>query len=321
MLPAKVSKQIQMCVDNNFKSFFALAKKNIKCKLPKYLAKNGRHVVIYEKGAINHKNNIIKLSKTNIIVHTKISYDKIKQIRIVPKNKFRIDIEVLYEVECKFINKECKYAAIDLGVNNLVALFIDKENPYLLNGRPLKSINQYYNKELARLKSLLPQKVYSSNKIIKLLNRRYNKMQDYLHKASRKIVNQLVLSKVTHLVVGYNKKIKQDTSMGKIKNQNFCYIPFLSFVNMIKYKCELEGIKVILQEESYTSQASSLDLDCMPVYPEYPKYKFSGQRIKRGIYKTKEKLILNADINGAINILRKYKTDYIPVFNWTIKKL
>lgn len=321
MLPAKVSKQIQMLVDNSFKSFFALIKKNIKCKLPKYLTKNGRQVVIYEKGAINHKNNIIKLSKTDIIVHTKISYDKIKQIRIVPKNKFRIDIEVLYEVECKLINKTCKYAAIDLGVNNLAALFIDKENPYLLNGRPLKSINQYYNKELARLKSLLPQKVYSSNKIIKLLNRRYNKIQDYLHKASRKIVNQLVLSKVTHLVIGYNKEIKQDTNMGKIKNQNFCYIPFLSFVNMIKYKCKLEGIEVVLQEESYTSQASSLDLDCMPVYPEYPKYKFSGQRIKRGIYKTKEKLILNADINGAINILRKYKTDYIPVFNWTIKKL
>ena len=113
MLPAKVSKQIQMLVDNSFKSFFALIKKNIKCKLPKYLTKNGRQTVIYEKGAINHKNNILKLSKTNIIVHTKISYDKIKQIRIVPKNKFRINIEVLYEVECKLINRGMQYTYIN----------------------------------------------------------------------------------------------------------------------------------------------------------------------------------------------------------------
>ena len=119
MLPAKVSKQTQILVDKAFKSFFALRKNEPnKAKIPKYLDKNGRQIVIYEKGAINHKNNIIKLSKTNIEIKTKIPYTDIKQIRVVPKTKFRIDIEVLYEVNCKLNTNKTKYASIDLGINN-----------------------------------------------------------------------------------------------------------------------------------------------------------------------------------------------------------
>ena len=248
MLPAKVSKHTQMLVDKAFKSFFTLRKNgNNKAKIPKYLSKDGRQTVVYEKGAINHKNSALKLSKTNIEIKTKIPYEQIKQIRIVPKNKFRIDIEVLYEVEPKVNTNKTKYASIDLGVNNLIALFIDEDNPYLLNGRPLKSINQYYNKEISSLKSKLKKGVYTSNKIIKLHNRRNNKVQDVIHKASRKLMNQLVLSKVTHLVIGYNKEIKQDISLGKKNNQNFVSIPFLTLINMIKYKAELLGIEVILQ--------------------------------------------------------------------------
>ena len=321
MLPAKVSQHTQILVDKAFKSFFALKKKeNMKVKIPKYLDKNGRQAVVYDKCSINHKNNILKLSKTNIEIKTKIPYEKIKQIRIVPKNKFRIDIEVLYEVECKVNTNNTKYASIDLGVNNLIALFIDEDNPYLLNGRPLKSINQYYNKEISSLKSKLKKGVYTSNRIIKLHNRRNNKVQDFMHKASRKLMNQLVLSKVTHLVIGYNKEIKQDISLGKKNNQNFVSIPFLTLINMIKYKAELLGIEVILQEESYTSKASALDLDKIPNFPE-KTLGFSGTRIERGLYKTRNSLLLNADINGAINILRKYKPEYKPNFRWSIKKL
>lgn len=321
MLPAKVSNKTQLLVDKAFKSFFALKKKkNTKAKIPKYLAKDGRQTVVYEKGAINHRNNIIKLSKTSIEIKTKISYEEIKQIRVVPKTKFRIDIEVLYEVECKINTNKTKYASIDLGVNNLIALFIDEDNPCLLNGRPLKSINQYYNKEISSLKSKLKKGVYTSNKILKLHNRRNNKIQDFLHKASRKLMNQLVLSKVTHLVIGYNKEIKQDISLGKKNNQNFVSIPFLTLINMIKYKAELLGIEVILQEESYTSKASALDLDKIPTFPEKSN-NFSGTRIKRGLYNTRNNLLLNADINGAINILRKYKPEYKPNFRWSIKKL
>lgn len=321
MLPAKVSQQTQMLVDKAFKSFFSLKKKgNDTVKIPKYLDKNGRQTVIYEKGAINHRHNILKLSKTNIEVRTKIPYEKIKQIRIVPKTKFRIDIEVLYEVDCKVNTNNTKYASIDLGVNNLIALFIDEDNPYLLNGKPLKSINQYYNKEISSLKSKLKKGVYTSNKIIKLHNRRNNKIQDFMHKASRKLMNQLVLSKITHLIVGYNKEIKQDISLGKKNNQNFVSIPFLTLINMIKYKAELLGIEVILQEESYTSKASALDLDEIPNFPEKSN-NFSGTRVKRGLYKAKNGLMLNADINGAINILRKYKPEYVPNFRWSIKKL
>lgn len=196
MLPAKVSQQTQMLVDKAFKSFFALKKKeNIKAKIPKYLAKDGRQTVVYEKGAINHRNNTLKLSKTNIEIKTKIPYEKIKQIRIVPKTKFRIDVEVLYKVECKVNTNKTKYASIDLGVNNLLALFIDEDNPYLLNGKPLKSINQYYNKEISSLKSKLKEGVHTSNKIIKLYNRRNNRVQDFMHKSSRKLMNQLLFIK------------------------------------------------------------------------------------------------------------------------------
>lgn len=321
MLPAKVSKQTQMLVDKAFKSFFTLRKKETnKAKIPKYLAKDGRQIVIYEKGAINHKNNIIKLSKTNIEIKTKIPYEEIKQIRIVPKNKFRIDIDVMYEAECKVNTNKTKYASVDLGVNNLIALFIDEDNPYLLNGKPLKSINQYYNKEISSLKSKLKKGVYTSNKITKLYNRRNNKVQDFMHKASRKLMNQLVLSKVTHLVVGYNKEIKQDISLGKKNNQNFVSIPFLILIHMIKYKAELLGIDVALQEESYTSKASALDLDRIPTFTEKIN-NFSGSRIKRGLYRTKNGLIINSDINGAINILRKHKPEYKPNFRWSIRKL
>ena len=295
-------------------------KENIKAKIPKYLAKDGRQTVVYEKGAINHRNNTLKLSKTNIEIKTKIPYEKIKQIRIVPKTKFRIDVEVLYKVECKVNTNKTKYASIDLGVNNLLALFIDEDNPYLLNGKPLKSINQYYNKEISSLKSKLKEGVHTSNKIIKLYNRRSNRVQDFMHKSSRKLLNQLVLSKVTHFVIGYNKEIKQDISLGKKNNQNFVSIPFLTLINMIKYKAELLGIEVILQEESYTSKASALDLDKIPTFPEKAN-NFSGTRIKRGLYKTRNNLLLNADINGAINILRKYKPEYKPNFRWSIKKL
>ena len=144
----------------------------------------------------------------------------------------------------------------------------------------------------------------------RMSDKRNNKITDYLHKASRYIVNQLVFKKVTDLVIGHNKGWKQDINIGKVNNQNFVSIPFNRLIEMLNYKCELSGIKVHLQEESYTSKASFLDLDDIPIFDvvkvDFEKPEFSGKRVKRGLYKSKQHQLINADVNGSLNIMRKY---------------
>lgn len=316
-LPAKVSNQTLKLVDQNFKSFFALIKvEGCIAKIPKYLDKEkGRYIVKYEKQAIGlrefKKTGKIKLSQTNISVNTKITdWELIKEVRIVPRQKYYV-IEVIYEKKEKKENKSGLIAAIDPGLNNLATItFNDGRTPFIINGKPAKSINQYYNKERARLQSELEikQKKYKSNGINKLTNKRNNKINDYLHKASRLLVNQLVLNKTETLVIGKNVGQKQDINMSKKNNQNFVDLPIFRFLDMVAYKARLGGIKILWQEESYTSKASFLSLDEIPTYKKGNglEYEFSGYRAKRGLYKQKgEKRIINADVNGSYNILRK----------------
>jgi len=315
-LPAKVSNQTIKLVDQNFKSFFGLIKTHGSiAKIPKYLDKvNGRYIIKYEKQAIGikefKKTGKLKLSKTNILINTKIeNWNNIKEVRIVPRT-YHYVIEVAYEKKEKE-NFYKKIAAIDPGLNNLATIvFNDGKAPILINGKPLKSINQYYNKEKARLQSELElkQKKYKSNGLTKLTNKRNNKINDYLHKASRLLVNQLVSNKTGILVIGKNIGQKQDTNMNKINNQNFVQVPIFRFLNMVTYKAQLEGINVIFQEESYTSKASFLNLDNIPIYGKKTEteYKFSGYRKKRGLFKIIGcNKTINADVNGGYNIMRK----------------
>ena len=180
---------------------------------------------------------------------------------------------------------------------------------FIINGRPLKSINQFYNKQKSIIQSQLETINHkkSSKRLIKFTNKRNNKIDWYLHNASKYIVNQLVLNNINTLIVGKNDGWKQKTNMSKTTNQNFVSIPHSRFISMLKYKCELEGINFILQEESYTSQVSFFDNDFIPTYGmnDYLSNP-SGRRIKRGLYKTKNHQYLNADINGSLNIMRKY---------------
>lgn len=310
-LPRKVSNQTLMILDRNWKSFFATIKSWGKNKekfkgrpsLPKYLDKvKGRFVVTYEKGAISSKelrNGIIKLSGTNILIKT--DKKNINQCRIVPKNNSYV-IEVIYTIpnfEQKLDND--RYSSIDLGLNNLATVGSNILKPFIINGKPLKSINQYYNKKLAKLRS----NKNSKSKIHSLCNKRNNKIKDYLHKSSRYIVNHLVSNEINTLVVGYNKGWKQDINIGKINNQKFVNIPYLMFVNMLKYKSEMAGIKFILNEESYTSKCSFLDNE------EVKKHKkYMGRRIKRGLFKSSIGKLINADLNGSLNILRKVVGDF-----------
>ena len=317
-LPAKVSKQTQMLVNNNFNSFFKLLeKKNAgtydgKIKIPKYLDKvKGRQVVIYPKDALSFKDKgYIKLSKTNIKIKTNKTKDEILEVRLVSRNNYCV-IEIVYEIlKNKPVDKKNRYAAIDIGVDNLMTVSSNVTNPIIINGKPLKSINEFYNKELARVKSEIMkcQGKYTSSKIQNLYKRRKYKIEDYMHKSSRMLVNHLVSNNIDTLIIGENKGWKQDINIGTKNNRIFVSIPFDILKQFLKYKCETEGIEVVFTEESYTSKASFLDKDKIPKYSKKFKGKrvFSGRRTKRGLYKTKDGVIVNADLNGASNIMKKY---------------
>lgn len=315
-LPRKVSKATQMLLDKNYMSFFELLKLKNKglyenpVKPPKYLDKiNGRQVTTYCKQAISFKiKGTIKLSGTNIVLKT----DKdVQFVRLVPKNGYYV-IEIGYNVNEKhLLQNNGKYASIDIGINNLATMTSNVFNPIIVNGKPLKSINQFYNKRLSELKSIVKiiNNQNTSKRIQTITRIRNNKITDYMHKASRFIVNYLVSTNVNTLIIGYNEGWKQDTVMRKDDKQTFVQLPFLKFIQMLSYKCKLEGINVVMQEESFTSKSSFMFQDYIATYDVDPeKSKPTGKRIKRGLYKNQDNTLINADVNGSYNIMRKYLT-------------
>ena len=309
-LPSKVAKCTQMLVEHNFKSFFALLKLKSKgrydkpIKIPKYLnKKTGRQVVHYEKGAISFKEQgYIKLSKTNIKIKTKLTKDEVQFVRLVPKNN-RIVIEIGYNVIEKEIIQNNNILAIDIGVNNIASCVTTNGDKFLINGKQLKYINHNYNKRIANIQSKLKlthnknKSRYKSN----ITNKRNNRINDYLHKITTYIVNQAVSNHIGTIVVGYNKEWKQDTNIGSINNQNFVNIPFYKFISMLDYKCKLKGIIFKTITEEYTSKCSFVDDEEIAKHTTY-----AGRRINRELFKTKKGIIINADVNGAYNILKKY---------------
>ncbi len=322
-LPAKVSQQILMILDKNWQAFFKAVKayKNDptkftgRPKLPKYKDKvKGRNILVYTIQAISSKQlkkGIIQLSGTNISIKTQVKSLQICQVRLVPKCDSYV-IEVIYNESESTINENQKelVASIDLGLNNLVALTSNQPGfvPLLINGRPLKSINQFYNKRKSHLQSQLKVNRQTSSCRVKRLTRcRNQKIDNYLHHASRRIINLLSSRKIGTLVIGKNVQWKNKINLGKQTNQNFVAIPHARLIEMLEYKAALVGIRVMVQEESYTSQSSFLNLDPIPVYGKdgADRVKFCGKRVKRGLYKTSSGRLINADVNGSYNILRK----------------
>jgi putative transposase len=310
-LPTKVSQQTQRLVDQNFKSFFALLKTNSqRPRIPKYLPRDGQQVAMFTNQALSFgtrtvKQGHVKLSGLQLVIKTKV--DNIKFARIVPKDG-RITVELGYEAAEAVNENPQKFASIDLGVNNLATVaFIDR-NPLIINGKPVKSVNQYFNKTMAKLRSRqdLNNGHHVTRRMTRLSNKRTSRINDYLHKASRHLVNQLVDNRVTTLVVGYNQGWKQGTSMGKVNNQKFVGIPFYKFLSMLTYKCTLAGIELVTQEEAHTSKCSFLDDELVGHHDVYV-----GKRVKRGLFKTATGIKVNADVNGALNILRKYMTKVV----------
>jgi putative transposase len=232
-------------------------------------------------------------------------------VRIVPRKGFYM-VEAVYEQEEKPAPvNSAYYAGIDLGMNNLVALTSNKPGfrSVLVNGRPVKSMNQFYNKRKAELQSQLRRKG-TTKRMERLTNKRNRRIDHYLHTASKRIIDLLVKEGISTLVIGKNDAWKQEANMGKRTNQNFVQIPHARFIAYLTYKAELVGITVQITEESYTSKASLLDLDPLPVRNHGDeKHTFSGKRIKRGLYLASDGRKINADINGSGNMIRKVAPD------------
>lgn len=307
-LPTPVAQQVLMMVDRNFKSFFNLLNKKNRgeyseeVRIPKYLDKDGMFTAVFTTNAFSQKwikQGIIKLPK-QFSFTTRTNKQNVQQLRFIPKNGY-ITLEVVYnKKEKERLSDNGNYLGIDIGLNNLASCISNTGSCFIINGKPIKSINQYYNKRLAYLKSKLEKNQYTSKQIVSLTNKRNNKIKDYLHKASRILINHVVSNGINTIVIGHNKGWKQEINIGKRNNQNFVSIPFNMFIEMISYKATLEGINVKIVEESYTSKCSFLDNEKICKHQEY-----AGKRTKRGLFRTSAGKLINADINGAFNIIRK----------------
>ena len=229
-----------------------------------------------------------------------------KCFRIYNKND-KILCELIYEKEIEQVKKNDRVASIDIGLENLFTIaFNYNKKGISIKGTKLKVINQYFNKEKARLQSMLPNKQYVSKFINQLLYKRTEQLRNYIGYYTNKLIEILRTERILKLVVGYNKGWKQEINIGSKNNQSFVNIPFRKILDILRYKLEDNGIEYKEQEESYTSKASYLDNDNIPIYKEETEeIKFSGKRIKRGIFKSKQGKIINADLNGALNILKK----------------
>jgi IS605 OrfB family transposase len=312
-LPTKVSKQIVRRVSEAWKGWLAALKdwskhpeKYLgKPKMPGYKHKErGRNVVMYPIDAISKPalaRGIVKLSQSNISIPTQAKH--IDQIRIVPKLNHYV-IEVVYTVD-EPVKSTGKYSAgVDLGLNNLMAITSNHPGikPLLINGRPLKRINQYFNKCVAKAQSM-----EAWQPIKQLSSKRDRRVDNYLHTVSRRVIDWCQVNDVGQLVIGNNQGWKQKINIGRKNNQAFTKIPHAKLISLLTYKARLAGIEVVLTEESYTSKASALDQDKLPVYKAKSDSQpvFSGKRVKRGLYRTDVGRIINADTNGSLNIARK----------------
>lgn len=314
------SQQILMALDKNLKSYFSAIKawkrdnkKFTGCpKFPKYKHKTkGRSVFYYSYAQFKHRGDFIYFPKKEGLppLRTNCKEGTVKQVRFVPKSDCYV-IEVTYEsIAKKQLDDNNKIMSIDLGVNNLASIVTNVSNKsILIDGRRLKSINQYYNKKRSKIQQQL-KKVNgkeNSRRLMSLTRRRNNKVKDYLHKASKEIINICLKEDITTLIVGHNDGWKQNVNLGKRNNQNFVSIPFEMFISMLRYKSERQGLRFVEVNESHTSKCSSFDLESVGHHDTYV-----GRRVRRGLFKTRDGILINADINGSYNIMRKVKGDAV----------
>ena len=320
LLKAQVAQQTLKVLDKSLKAYFKSIKEwkahKEKYKgmprLPKYLPRDGYFQLVYTNQSCSIRDGRINFAKGLSIrvpqwdkLGDKLS--RFQQVRVLPRDGYTV-IEIVYEDSTK-VNESLdywRYASIDLGVNNLVTLVTDFCEPLLYNGRQIKSKNQWFNKELSRLKSeaMDSNGKHTTKAIKKLYRRRGDELDDLLHKVSKHIVRMLNNNCVGNVVCGRNKGWKDSISLGSKNNQTFVQIPYERLINMLRYKCSMVGIRFIEQEESYTSKCDALAFEEVKKHDEY-----KGKRVKRGWFQSSVGKLINADVNGALNILRKVVGD------------
>ena len=317
MPTAQSAQQILRLLDKNWTSFFKSIKgwkRNKskflgKPKLPKYKKKDGRMMLILTNQNVKLKDNLLIFPKVfkGFSINTKVTeipnLVSFQQVRILPKST-HIVVEVVYKVEVADLKPDNgRYLSIDLGIDNLAAVTNNfGESPILVNGKGLKSINQYYNKVMGKLQgiSMVLNKSYRTRQMDRVTTWRNLKIEDYMHKASRMILDFAVKNNTSKIVIGYNQGWKQESNLSKKVNQKFVGLPFLMLIEKIKYKAEDVGIEVILTEESYTSGTSFIDGE-LPTKENYNK----KRRVKRGLFRSNDGKLINADVNGSLQILKK----------------
>lgn len=306
------AQQCLKLLDKNWKSFFASikdynnnpSKYSGRPKLPKYRPKNGRNILILTNQNCKIKNGYIKFPKNfkGLLIKTKIR-KRLQQIRVIPKDKYLV-IEIVYKIEdVEPLVDNGRYVGIDLGLDNFVTITNNCGLiPLVINGKGLKSINQYYNKQISHYRSIAKRvnKLDYTNKMRKLTFKRNNKVDDFVHKASRFLVDYCRNNDINTIIIGNNKNWKQNSKMNKKVNQNFISIPYYNFIQKVQYKAEEFGIKVIVTEESYTSGTSFLDSE-LPIKENYNK----SRRKYRGLFISNNRIKINADVNGSYQIIKK----------------
>lgn len=318
-MPASQSaQQVLRLLETSWKSFFKSIKdwsKNKekysgKPKLPKYKPKDGKMVLIITNQQVRQKGDLLHFPKTfcGFTVRPRCitldNFEKINQVRVVPKGQsFCLEIVYSISVESDLLPDNGRYMSIDLGLDNLATVVTNIGlNPIIVNGKGLKSTNQYYNKKKAHYQSVAKQmnNQHYTNRLYRLTQKRNLKVEDYLHKASRYIVDFALENQINTIVIGNNKTWKQSSSLGKVTNQAFVSIPHQKLIDKICYKAQLCGIQVILTEESYTSGTSFLDSE-LPEKVYYNK----KRRVHRGLFVSNQGIKINADVNAAFQIMKK----------------
>ena len=305
-------KTIQL-VDKMWKSYFKAIKdwKNNPSKylgmprLPKYLPKDGRQVFMIKNIQCSLKDEQFRIAFKPFGGYTVNTHavGKLIQCRFVPKVDYYV-MEIVYEIEVPDVVEErIRICSIDLGTENLVTMVNNIGlQPVVIKGGAIKSVNQFYNKRKAEMQSQLKKETgrdWSKN-LQKLTDKRYEKIKYLMHCASKKVVDYCVENEIDTLIIGLNKKWKQENK----NKQNFTYIPFDMLIKQIQSKCEEYGIEVVMTEEAYTSGTSFLDKE-QPVKKSYNK----ERRVYRGLFVANNGRTINADVNGAYQIMKKVVPD------------
>lgn len=310
-LPAQTSQHIIKQVYREWKSFWSSVRAYQKSpgkftgrpKMPSY--KRKLYMGIFSNQQAKIKDGLIVFPKRVKLSPIRTKVEKLQQVRIIPKATCYV-IEVVYEREVQRADvDDSNHLAVDLGLNNLATCVSDVgENPFIVNGRPVKSINQYYNKHKSNLQSKLQGKQKTSKQIEITTHKRNQRVNDYMHKTSRIIINYCVKHRIGTIIVGYNQGWKDEINLGRVNNQKFVNLPHLKLIQMLQYKAEDLGINIIIHEESYTSKIDHLVYEAMKQHDQY-----AGRRVKRGLFKSSTGVCINADVNGAIGVGRKVLGD------------